>query len=201
MRKPRMVAASRIKFPLGPLVLVFFTLAGCRGPAADTFDASPPPLLGRTTADSARTKEELWRRAQDGDAVDLARLADREGALGLLEGLEEGGPVALTALQALPFADDAEAAYERLSEILRQIDPVESPPFLIAIGGIARRPVRQTEPVDPPGLRSCASALLALAKRADLPKNVRASAISSLRLLAERHGVDPSAIPTDLDVE
>jgi hypothetical protein len=199
MSKPRMVTAWRpTVFHL--LLLVFFTFVGCRTRTADTSDASPPPFLGRTTADSARAKEELWRRAEDGDAVDLARLADREGALGLLEGLEEGGPVGIAALKALPFADDAEAAYAKLGEILRQINPAESLPFLTAIAGIARRPVRQAEPVDPPGLRSCASALLAVAKRADLPKNMRVEAISTLRLLAERHGVDPAAIPTDLDV-
>ena len=144
-------------------------------------------------------KDDLWRRAMDGDPADLGRLADREGVAGLLEGLEEGGPIARIALAALPFADDAEAAYRRLGEILGQIEPSESAPFVSAISGIARRPLRQREPVDPPGARSCAAALLVFARRMSLPRDLRAQAISTLRLLAERHAADPAAIPTDLD--
>jgi hypothetical protein len=144
-------------------------------------------------------KDDLWRRAVDGDAADLGRLADREGAAGLLEGLEEGGPVARSALAALPFADDAEAAYRRLGEILGQMKTAESAPYLSAISGIARRPLRQREPVDPPGARSCAATLLVFARRMNLPGDLRAQAISTLRLLADRHAVDPGTIPTDLD--
>jgi hypothetical protein len=113
--------------------------------------------------------------------------------------LEEGGPIGLAALEAFPFADDGEAAYERLGEIIRQIDPAESGPFVQAISGIALRPRKQTEPLDPPGLRACADSLLELANKRDLPRSVRAPAISTLRLLAERGGVRVGAVPTDLD--
>jgi len=129
----------------------------------------------------------------------LARLADREGAGGLLEGLEEGGPLGLVALDALPFADDADAAYQRLGEIVRQIDPTEGGPVVRAIAGIAGKGRRQTEPLDPPGLRSCAQALLGVAQKRSLAPGVRAQAISALRLLSEKGGVEPGVIPTDLD--
>jgi len=119
--------------------------------------------------------------------------------MGLLEGLEEGGPLGLVALDALPLADDAEAAYQRLGEIVAQIEPGESGPIVGAIARIALRPRRQTEPVDPPGVRSCAKALLALTRKKALSRAIRAPAISALRLLAERGGADPSAIPDDLD--
>jgi hypothetical protein len=128
----------------------------------------------------------------------------------LLEGLDEGGPwlgrtpaahdsIATAALLALPFADDAEAAYRRLGEILGQIEPAESAPVVMAIAAIARRPLLQREAIDPPGIRSCASALLVLARRTNLANELRAPAISALRLLAERHAIDSAAIPTDLD--
>jgi hypothetical protein len=185
------------------IVPVAAALLACRGSGArEPFDAASAPTIGdaaRLDAQSARARDELWLRASGGDAADLARLADREGAAGLLEGLEEGGPTGTVALEALPFADDADAAYQRLGEILRQVDPDHSAPFVQAVGAIARRPLRQREPVDPEGMRFCAEALLALSRRTSAPASLRAPAISALRLLAERHAVDPAAIPTDLD--
>ena len=181
------------------LLLLSGVLASCRG-KPEVGDAAPPPALGAQPAkESELAKDELWRRAEDGDPVDLARLADREGAAGLLEGLEEGGPIGLAALAALPFAHDADAAYQRLGEIVRQLDPAAVLPVVETIVGMAARPRRQAEALDPPGLRSCAEALLGLAERKSVAKNVRAPAISALRLLAERGAISASAIPTDLD--
>ena len=192
---------SPVRF--GSLIFVLAILA-CRGSGSrQAFDGAPPPSIGsdgaRLDAQSARARDDLWQLAAAGDAADLARLADREGAAGLLEGLEEGGPTGIVALEALPFTDDAEAAYQRLGEILRQVDADQSAPFVRAVGAIARRPPRQSEPVDPEGMRFCAQALLALSRRTNAPASLRAQAISALRLLAERHAVDPAAIPTDLD--
>jgi hypothetical protein len=48
-------------------------------------------------------------------------------------------------------------------------------------------------------MRSCAAALLDFATKKSASANVRAPAISALRLLAERGAVDPRSIPTDLD--
>jgi hypothetical protein len=163
-------------------------------------DAAPPPSLSAEPAkESELAKDELWHRALEGDPIDLARLADREGAGGLLEGLEEGGPIGLIALAALPFADDADTAYQRLGEIVRQLDPAATGPVVQAIYDMAARPRRQTEPLDPPGMRACAEALMTLAERKSLTKNLRVPAISALRLLAERGAVAPAAIPSDLD--
>ena len=181
------------------LLLLSGVLASCHG-KPDAGDAAPPPSLGaQPVKESELAKDELWRRAQEGDPVDLARLADREGAGGLLEGLEEGGPIGLAALAALPYAHDADAAYQRLGEIVRQLEPSAAVPVIDTIAQIAARPRRQTEPLDPPGLKSCADALLGLAERKSLAKNVRAPAISALRMLAERGAVNASSIPADLD--
>jgi hypothetical protein len=155
--------------------------------------------MAQTIQDSGRVEDDLWRRALDGDPIDLARLADREGAGGLLEGLEEGGPIGLAALAALPYADDAETAYQRLGEIVRQLDPAATSPVVQAIVDMAAKPRRQREPLDPAGMRSCAEALLTVAERKNLAKTVRAPVISALRLLAERGAVNAATIPTDLD--
>ncbi|HKQ68371.1 MAG TPA: hypothetical protein VJT73_03490 [Polyangiaceae bacterium] len=158
-------------------------------------------MTAQSAHESERAKDDLWRRAIAGDPVDLARLADREGAGGLLEGLEEGGAVGLASLGALPFADDAELALQRLGEIARQIAPGESGPVVRAVLEIAAKPRRQVEPIDPPGFRSCTDALLELARKTSAASSARAPAISALRLLAERGGVDLGAIPTDLDAK
>ncbi len=191
--------ARKARWLLGP-VLSIWAIASCNSRGNVISDAAPAPsLFAKPAKESERARDELWKQAASEDPLDLVRLADREGAGGLLDGLEEGGPLGLVALGALPFADDAEAAYQRLGEILRQIDPVESAPIVHAIAGIALRPRRQAEPLDPPGARSCALALLELAQKKSLSNAVRAPAITALRLLAERGAVDPNAIPNDLD--
>jgi hypothetical protein len=199
-----MCSASRR--PIGPstpeilaLVLLAGAIGGCRESQVATDAAPPPSLFAQPAQESERVKDDLWRRALERDPIDLARLADREGAGGLLEGLEEGGPIALVALAALPFADDADVAFQRLGEIVRQLDPASTGPVLETIVDMAARPRRQTEPLDPPGLRSCAEALMTLAEQKSLAKSIRAPAISALRLLAERRAVTAAAIPTDLD--
>jgi hypothetical protein len=181
------------------LLLSSGALASCRGKQEGADAAPPPTLAGDAAKESERIKDELWRRALDGDPVDLARLADREGAGGLLEALEEGGPIGRAALAAMPWADDAEVAYLRLGEIVRQLDPTTTGPVVQAILRMASRPRRQAEPLDPSGMRSCGEALLALAERKSLAKEIRAPAISALRLLAERGAVSSAAIPADLD--
>ena len=187
---------------LSALCLSSLLLLGCRRDRSKDGVIAPPPNLKQSVAPSPtseRGKDALWQRALDGDPADLARLADREGALGLLDGLQEGGAIAVAALAALPLADDAEAAYGRLGEIVRQIDAREAGPVVGTILAIAARPTRQVEPVDPAGMKSCADALVELARKKSLAAAVRAPAISALRQLAEHHAVDPAEIPGDLD--
>jgi hypothetical protein len=182
------------------VVALSILVLSCRAKNEGPADAAPPPKLGASAAKrSERANDELWRRAASADPLDLARLADREGVAGLLEGLEEGGPTSLAALDALPLTDDAEAAYGRLGEIAARIEPGEMAPIVTAIAGIALRPRRQTEPVDPAGMRSCANALLDLARKRGLSRPLRAKVISALRLLSERGALDGGAIPDDLD--
>ena len=200
--EPRATSQRAIRSWMLVLVLWSGMLSHCRAKGEVLADAAPPPnLAAEASKESELAKDELWARAILGDPMDLARLADREGAAGLLDGLQEGGPVALAALGALPYADDADAAYQRLGEIVRQLEPTATGPVVRAIAAIASKPRRQTEPLDPAGLRSCAEALLAIAERKNLAREVRAPAISALRLLAERGAISAAAIPTDLDAK
>lgn len=134
-----------------------------------------------------------------GDPLDLASLADREGASGLLAGVEQGGEVGLTSLRALAHADDSELALRRLGEIALQLAGDTQRDVVRAILGIVSRPVRQTEVLDASGAQACADALLELTRRGGVPKDTRALAVSALRSLAERMVVDPARIPTDFD--
>src|SRR5882724_8956553 len=174
--------------------------ASCRSKApGDASQPRPPDLGGRAAIESERAKDDLWRRAASDDPIDLARLADREGAAGLLLGLDEGGALGLVALAALPFADDAETALDRLGEIAGQMEPAKSGPVIAAVVAIAALPRRPVEPADPPGLRACGQALLAIARNDGVASPLRAKTVTALRLLSERGAVDPKAIPTDLD--
>lgn len=125
----------------------------------------------------------LWQRAGAGHAeIDLMRLANREGAAGLLEGLRVGRSVGLTALAALPYAEDAELALNRLCELLAR--PGDQPPnpnlaVLRSVHGIAARPPRQREALAASGYAACVPVIQRLVKLPNLD--------------AERHDLASSA--------
>jgi hypothetical protein len=120
--------------------------------------------------------------------VDLARLAEREGAAGLLEGLELGGTLALTALAALPHADDGELALRRMCELLPAVPAAELEPLLRAVHGVVARPPRQAEKLDPEGYVACGAALDRLVQAGGLSPAMRDLALSAQQLVGE-HGV------------
>jgi hypothetical protein len=99
----------------------------------------------------------------------LERLANREGAVGLLDAIEEGGDVGLTALAALPYADDADVALSRLCAILAARDQVARAAVLRAVHDVVARPQRPREPVAPDGVRHCAPVLAELASDGSIP--------------------------------
>ncbi len=176
--------------------------AACKRSADSSVTAHAAPsaaLFAATRPDSPRLADPQWKLAAEGDRAELARLADREGAQGLLQGVEDGGEVARTALAALALADDGEFALGRLGQIAAQLSPSEAVYVLDALSAIAAQPYRQTEPLDREGVRTCAASLLEIAGRARDPARVRASAISTLRLLADRRWVDTKTIPRELD--
>ncbi|WP_437283114.1 thiamine biosynthesis protein [Sorangium sp. So ce375] len=188
-----------------PIALALLAPLGCRreqaaasrGAASSAAAAASPPAAPRPP--SPRLTDPRWRLAAGEDPLECARLAEAEGASGLLAALDDGGDIALTALRALPYADDADLALGPLAERARAASGPLLPPLLEALLGIAGRPPRPREPLDPDGARGAAAVLVELSARRDLPADQRALAISAARALAERGLVDPLRIPADLD--
>jgi hypothetical protein len=89
----------------------------------------------------------------------------------------------------------------RLGQIAVQIDDEQASAVLGALLFALAKPMRDVEPIDPPGARVCAEAMLEIAKKGAARRDVRAAAVSVLRRLSERRAVDPRAIPTDLDAK
>jgi hypothetical protein len=150
-------------------------------------------------ATRARASDPRWIAARDEDPAEQMRLASAEGAAGLLEAIDDGGETAATALAALPYAEDAEAALGRLGSRLQAAPPAQLGPVLTTILAIAGLPRRQREALDPEGARACGEALISLASRVEVPRENRAIAVSAARALAEKGYADPRKIPVDLD--
>ena len=141
---------------------------------ADADDAGPEERDPRA--------EELWTRAREGDADDLARLYDLEGDRGLVE---RGALPAyrMTALQALGFAHDF-FALPWLSEIAGSGTDAEAEAALESARSLAAWPRATRDPEDALELRAGCENLLALVIAKDKQPTRRAHAASVLRMLA-----------------
>jgi hypothetical protein len=148
---------------------------------------APPPRFepGGPTRATSLEADPLWQRAARRDVIDLTQLADREGAAGLLAGVELGGSIGLTALAALPHAEDAEIALGPLCTLAQQMPPERAGPVLSAVEGILRRPVRPTERLDAEGLLACRVGLPRLETSAKLAPVDRDRVGTSRALLEE----------------
>lgn len=191
---------------IGIVVLAVTLGRSCQRPSTHASLTPPPANLAPDAGvapDSPRALSELWQRVLEAndDPIELARLAEAEGAMGLLEALEEGGGVGVAALSALPFADDAELALARLAEISRQVDESALGPVLDAIEGIVQQPLHQREHYDPTGAHAAFDAMVELTKREKLAKPLRARAVSVARLIAARGPYDTNLLPKDLDAQ
>jgi hypothetical protein len=141
---------------------------------ADADDAGPEERDPRAL--------ELWTRAREGDADDLARLYDLEGDTGLIE-LGALPAYRITALQALGFARDY-VALPWLSEIAGSGTDTEAEAALESARSIAAWPRAARDPDDALELRAGCDSLLALATAQDKAPSRRAHAASVLRMLA-----------------
>jgi hypothetical protein len=187
---------------------------GKRTPTASTPDgagaaaSAPATVAGATSASvPARdpTLDDLWNRAKaSGDADDLARLADREGAPGLRARLADAA-WSLTAIRALAYAPEPNAfeALPALARVASEGADAEADAALESVIDLASRPRTAIDREDAAELKEGCDALLALARspgdggassRARRVKSIRA-----LRMLAEWSCVDRAAIPADLD--
>lgn len=189
---------------LGLVVVASFgPIGGCK--KENRPGLAPPPANivpdAKPKEGSVVTVKESWQRAMNApdDPIELVRLAGAEGATGLMAGLEEGGASSVVALAALPYAEDAELAMGRLAEIALQADEKTAPLVIATIAGIAQRPLRSTELLDPLGAHAAFDAMVVVAKNGKLPAEIRAQAVSAGRLIAARRPYDARLLPTDFD--
>ncbi|MFC1643093.1 hypothetical protein ACFL5O_10495 [Myxococcota bacterium] len=130
--------------------------------------------------------DSLWRRAHLGDPLDLGRLAQREGAAGLLTAVERGGSAGVVALRALAWADDAEFPLGRLCWMATRVSPVQTAEVLRAVHGVLVRPIGQCERMGGAGLADCASVLGGLGRHPALSDHARDLATSACARLNDR---------------
>jgi hypothetical protein len=191
----------------GAVIGVILVACGACGRSAPVSAALPDgarlPDAGVAEAGAARdpVREELWARAKGGDADDLARLADREGAGGLAERGQSDPSVRLTATRALAFAPEpgAFAGLPFLAEVAGGTDDVQAQAALESALDLAARPRRAIDPEDAAEMKAGCDAMLALADDVKRARARRVGAIRALRMLADRGCVDASAIAPDLD--
>ncbi len=144
---------------------------------------------------------ELWERAEDGEADDLARLADRVGTDGLIEtAANTAGTERQTALRALGFTADL-SALSFLADVGTKGSDPDAQAALDSAAAIAAQPRRQVDPEYALELHAGCAELLALAKDEKRPRLRRVAAIRALRMLAERGCVKREEIPADLDAK
>jgi hypothetical protein len=140
-----------------------------------------------------------WAAAKDGDAEELARLADLVGCEGLRErGEGESAELRMTAIRAMQYCRDF-SELPWLAQLATGPSEDQAGAALETVVELAARPRRATDPEDADELHTGCAALLGLAKDAERPKARRVLAIRALRMLSERGCVKRADIPTDLD--
>jgi hypothetical protein len=193
--RPREIRSSRLPV----LLFIFSALVACRHKGEPVVEAGAGDAgVDASVAVEDPRLDELWARARDGEADDLARLADREGSLGLEERAEAGAHRA-TALRAAAFAGTLEGL-PWLASVAASGTDEEAEIALQSAAQLAAEPRRSVDPEDALEVRAGCDSLLALAKGADRPRARRLGAIRVLRMLADRGCAKADEIPSDLDV-
>lgn len=170
-------------------------------------EASPRSAAGSTSASASAVvgPEEVpytfgtwWDRAQkSGDALDIAALAQREGAVGLIHGLGDS-KYADVARAALPGTKDAMLALQPLAAQVRTgTDEQAERSGQTILDILASTTVQFGERLDPEGELAAVEDLQAVA--ADSSAGARRGlAIGALdRLCGERRLCDPATIPVE----
>jgi hypothetical protein len=154
-------------------------------------DAGPAPMDARESAQ--------WVAAKEGEAEELARLADLVGCEGLRERADTA-ELRATALQAMQYCPDF-SELPWLVQIGATGKDDEAKAALGTVVELAARPRRPVDPEDADELHVGCGALLELAKTADRPRERRVLAVRALRMLSDRGCVKRAEIPTDLDAK
>ena len=183
--------------------LLLLLAVGC-GRGAPKSTPGPGTSLASSEVDSAVEAaaldpqlEDLWARAKEGEADDLARLFDREGSLALVERGRDPA-YRVTAIRALAYANEF-YALPWLAETAAGADEAAALSALDSASQIASEPRRATDPEDALELKQGCAALLALAKDPSRPRARRVGAVRALRMLVERGCVNRADLPSDVD--
>src|SRR5262249_32745975 len=156
------------------------TCGACRGPkpgtAADATIPSASKARARLEPDAAVLRNPLlWNSAKDGDVEDLATLAVREGAAGLVEAASDR-ELRTTAIRAMGYA----AGWSQLPFLAKTAaakDEEEARLALDATLELAARPRRAEDPEDADEFREGCEGLGALARDTTRPRARRVPAI------------------------
>jgi hypothetical protein len=184
------------------LIAAFAVLSRCRCGSHAAADGGAAWLDAGADVSLARAAdvEELWTRAVDGGDDELARLAEAEG-VGGLEERATSPRHRVTALRAMAFAPGLSALptlggaaeHGSAEEARAAVDSAD------AIAARRRRPVDAEE--EDELVAGCAS-LLAAAKNAARPREVRVGAVRALRMMVDLpRCVKASDIPADVDAK
>jgi hypothetical protein len=165
------------------------------GAASASGEGSAAPGV-RTSRDATPERDAmLWENAKSGDPEDLASLATREGAVGLVEAAEDPA-LRPRALRAMAYAPGwAQLPY--LAKTASGQDDASARLALDSVVELASRPRRVEDPEDKEELESGCTQLAALAKDATAARARRVPAIRALRMMP----CPKIDLPTDVDVK
>ena len=140
---------------------------------------------------------DLWTRASDGEGDDLARLADREGSVGLIERAVDPA-LTRTSILALAYAD----GYAGLPFLAATAGGENESLALLAAESlveIAARRRRAIDPEDALEIREGCDHALRVAKNGEKPRRLRVLLVRALRMFADADYVKTTDLPTDVD--
>ncbi len=139
-----------------------------------------------------------WAAAADGDPEELMRLTNLVGCEALRERAFADASLRRVALRAEAYCPDL-SELPWLAEVAGGPDDADARAALESIGDLAAAPRRATDPEDATELREGCTALLALSRAVERPRERRVLAIRALRMLADRGCVKRADIPGELD--
>jgi hypothetical protein len=169
------------------------TASGADGGGAQATRGQSPDAATRSPDVDA-----LWNRAKEGEPDDLARLANREGASGLVEvGTSEPSRKRI-AIAALAYADGL-SALPWLADAADGSEEDDARAAVESIDAMAARPRRAIDPEDGAELRMGCDRLLAIAKNTTKKRPLRVGAVRALRMWSDRGCAKAADLPTDLD--
>jgi len=203
----RRVRAPRPAFAIAmvAVVLVCLVCVGCgRGPRANgggdrATDGVEAPAEEAGLGPMDERERAAWASARDGDPEEQMRLTDAIACEGLHQRAQEGDATTrAVALRAMRYCRDF-GELPWLAQVAAGDNDGEARLALEAIGELAARPRRATDPEDALELHEGCAELLALARSPKKARERRVLAVSALRMLAERGCVARAEIPAELD--